>query len=141
MGFGGYLRQELKGKAEADERATELGQEAVVVAASASEAVTVGIEGDSGDDGELDGVEVGEVGALGFDDAEGALLGLALWVVDAEPEVVAIDDGQEDGLPVGMTEDEVVGIDFIGQGVIEQDGVGLAEEGMLLKLGNGVAAE
>ena len=118
--------EDLEGEGEADEVAAEAGEEAVVVAASASEACALGSEGHAGDEGELDGGVVGVEWAEGFLYAEGGAGGeRAVTQIDVESEVVALDGGEKDGVAFGMKSvDEVVGADFIRQGVVEEEGEG-----------------
>ena len=103
-----------------------MGKEAVVVAAATTEATTVGGEGDAGDDGEVDGGVVGEGGAGGLLDVEGAFAEAGRDAVLTKFEVVAYDNRQQDALASGEGfGDEVVCCDLIGQGVVEEDGAGL----------------
>ena len=113
-------------------------EEAVVVAAAATETMAESIEGDTGDEGDVDGFRGGRseegggriVRAGGFKDAERARGEVVRTGVMAEFHRGGIEDlGQEDGLAFG---DEVVeklmGVDFVGQGVIGHDDTGIGQE-------------
>ena len=74
----------------------------------------------------MDGGVVGVEWAEGFLDAEGGAGGEGTVTLrDGEREVVALDGGEKDGVAFGMkSADEVVGADFIRQGVVEEEGEG-----------------
>ena len=127
MRFCGYVCQDLEGEGDADEWAAELGQEAVVVAASASEAVALGSECHTGDDGEVDGGEVGVESSERLLYAVSVAGGKGLFAfVAVERQLIANDGGQEDGLSlVGEVADEGVGANLVGQGMVEEDGLAM----------------
>ena len=108
-------------------------EEAVVIAAAATETMAESIEGDTGDEGDVDGRDSGGRRirrAGGFHDAERTRGEVVRTGVMAEFHRGGIEDlGQEDGLAFG---DEVVeklmGVDFVGQGVIGHDDTGIGQE-------------
>ena len=113
----------MEGKGDTDEGTSEVGQEAVVVAFASTEAVALGSECHAWDDGEVDGLIVGEESTEGFLDAEGETCGKRVFpFVAVKSEGISYDSGEEDGLALGIkSTDEVVCVDFIGQGMIEED--------------------
>jgi hypothetical protein len=110
-------------------------EETIVVAATATEAMTESIEGDTRDDGDVDsfrGRRKEEGGrrilrAGGFKDAEGAWGEVVRTGVTAELHRGGIEDfGQKDGLTLSdKVIDELMGVDFVGQRVIGQDNPGI----------------
>ena len=113
-------------------------EEAVVVAAAATETMAESIEGDTGDEGDVDGFRGGrrEEGggriarAGGFKDAEGARSEVVRAGVVAELHRGSIEDlGQEDGLAFSdKVVEKLMGVDFVGQGVIGHDDTGIGQE-------------
>ena len=130
MRFARYVGEELEGKADADEWTGEVGEKAVVVAFAASESVACAVECHAGDDGEVDGGEVGEECALALDDGEGSLVGGGGGRILVEFEMVTYDGGKEHSLGLARLADEGMGADFIGKGVVEQYGGGSLIERM-----------
>ena len=125
VGFGRNGWENLEGEGDGDEGTGEVGKKAVVVTFTASEAVALEGECHAGDDGEVDlsiGIEEGTLRLLDAErgaDGEGGFSFVAM-----EREGVACDGGQEDGFSCGKKDaDEVMGADFIGQGMVEEDGM------------------
>ena len=142
-GLGGQgLIEELEVEAEADLVGGELGQEAVVVAFAAAEAVVEVVEGDAGNEGEVDAAVVGKELADGLADAVGAGAEVVRTGVVAEFEgVVGEYGGEYEVFLAAPAFDEGVGAHFVGEGVVEQQGAGGTETGVLLELTEEVAGE
>ena len=132
--LGGHFVNHLEVEADADAFHVEvLAEETVVVAASATETVALGVEGHARDD----------------DEVEAALVRLVLWLKDVEvadsesgvlakfhgDDVVANHGGQDDlFLQVPLVE-ECLGLHLVGEGTVKHDPVGVDEVGVLLKFG------
>lgn len=122
-------------EAEADLVGGELGQEAVVVAFASAEAVVEVVEGDAGNEGEVDAAVVGKELADGLADAVGAGAEVVRTGVVAEFEgVVGEYGGEYEVFLAAPAFDEGVGAHFVGEGVVEQQGAGGTETGVLLEL-------
>lgn len=107
---------------------SEAGEEAVVVAATATEATTVGGEGYAGDDSEVDGCVVGEEGACGLKDVKGTFAEGGCWFTGggrqfAQFEVVADDNGEEDAFAFDeRLTDEFVCVNLVRKRMVEEYG-------------------
>lgn len=122
-------------EAESDFVGGKLGQEAVVIAFAAAEAVVMAVEGDAGNEGEVDAAVVGKELADGFADAVGAGTEVVRTGVVAEFEgVVGEYGGEYEVFFTAPAFDEGVGAHFVGEGVVEQQGAGGTETGVLLEL-------
>ena len=117
----------LEGESDADEGAMELGEQAVVVPFPASQPVAPKREGHAGDDGEVDGIKLGEKRTFGFLYSERLPLHEGtLTVISMKRQVFSLYGWQQHRLPFCMKRaDEVVSANFIGQGMIEKNGVAL----------------
>ena len=91
------------------------GKEAVVITASASQAVAVGGEGKSGDEDDVRGGGIGgrAMRWIGFVNSEGTGLQLCRVLYSVEDHVFSIDAGQEDGFRMAPVEGVQIG--FSGQ--------------------------
>lgn len=122
-------------EAESDFVGGKLGQEAVVIAFAAAEAVVMAVEGDAGNEGEVDAAVVGKELADGLADAVGAGAEVVRTGVVAEFEgVVGEYGGEYEVFFTAPVFDEGVGAHFVGEGVVEQQGAGGTETGVLLEL-------
>lgn len=103
----------------------KMGQKAVIVSFSTAEAMPLGGEGHARNDGKVNVGIVVEKGTEGFLYAKGSADSESLLpLIAMQFQFFSYNRGQEYILSLGMKmADEVMGADFIGQGVIEEDGV------------------
>lgn len=93
------------------------------------------VEGDAGNEGEVDAAVVGKELADGLADAVGAGAEVVRTGVVAEFEgVVGEYGGENEVFFMAPAFDEGVGAYFVGEGVVEQQGAGGTETGVLLEL-------
>lgn len=125
MSFCGDVGYDLEREGESEEGTGESRQKTVVETLAASDTIAHQSEGHAWNDGEVDAGVVGEEGTSGFLNAiRGAGRERTFSFVNMEGQVHAHDGGQEDCLSLCMEcTDEVVGVDFIGQRMIEEDGL------------------
>lgn len=140
MRFARYMVEKLEGKADADEWTMEMGKQAVVVTFSASKSVASSVECHAGNDGEVDGGIIGEEGAFALDDAVGTFMGGGGRVVEMQFELGTYDCWEKYALGLACLGDEVMGEDFVAQGMIKKHGLGTLEEWMSTEFVNDVCA-
>jgi hypothetical protein len=111
---------------------SEAGKEAIIVAATSTEAATVEGESYAGDDGKVDSGIVGEQGACGLKDVKGALTKGGCHF--AEFEVVTDNSREEDTFAFNesMT-DKVVCVNLIRKRMVEQDSASSTPTWVLLQ--------
>lgn len=134
-GLGGHFVDELEVEADADAfNAKVMGEETVVVAPSASDAVTLVVESHAWYDDEVEIACIGIV--LWLHDIEVAHGEMGVFGVFDGDDVVAHYGGQDDGFFQVPFFEEGLRLHFIGEGAIEHDSFGTDEVWMLFQLGH-----
>lgn len=106
---------DLEGETDSDIVRVEFGEQAVVISFSPAEPASVGVEGDTGDDPQVDPVEIGKDFTGRFFDSVGSGTQILFAGIYAEFQFVADHYREQDRFAPFPFLHEVVGVDFIGE--------------------------
>ena len=127
MWLGRDVLDKLEGVSDANERTVYAAKETVIESFAAAKAVAFWCERHAWNNGEIDAGVVGEDGTTRLQNAKRCASGEAeVALVDVKAEVIALHCGQEDNLSLCMENaDEVVGVNFIGKRIVEENRVAI----------------